>query len=359
MRAMQQRAIRCFSVLLYGGVVVGAIWLSVRFLLPWGAPFLLALALAALLEIPVRALVRRGWKRSAASALLSLAALAGMLLLLAHLGSRCLTAIADFARQSPALVKGMAEGMERLESGIRSFLDTAPEELAEVLRTALDGLADALYAVPARLSQSALDAVSQAAQHSPDALLFAVTFGIGTYFFSASFPRVLRFLEAQLPREQKRHLSGLGRDLKSSFGGFLRTQLILMAMTFFELLLAFLLLRVRAAAGLAALTAAVDALPVFGTGTILLPWAAYSLLLGNTGRGIGLVLTWALVNLVRSAAQAKLLGDQIGLDPLASLIAIYVGWQLGGVWGMLLCPLVLVTLRQLNDKGVIHLWKSP
>ena len=355
---MQQRALRCFSVLLYMGVTVGAVWLSVRFLLPWGAPFLLAFGLAALLEYPVRALVRSGWKRSAASAVLSLGALAAVLFGIVRLGARCLTALADFARQGPELVQRMAEGVGRLEAGLLAYIEAAPPELGDLLRTALDGIAETLYAVPAKLSQSALDAVSRAAQHSPDMLLFAVTFGIGTYFFSASFPRVQRFLEAQLPPEQKRHLAGLGQDLRLSFSGFLRAQLMLMAVTFFELLLAFLLLGVRAAAGLAALTAAVDALPVFGTGTVLLPWAAYSLLLGNTGRALGLTLSWALVNLVRSAAQAKLLGDQIGLDPLASLIAVYVGWQLGGVWGMLLCPLVLVTLRQLNDKGVLHLWKS-
>lgn len=355
---MQQRALRCFSLLLYMGVAVGAVWLSVKFLLPWGAPFLLAFGLAALLERPVRALVRRGWRRSAASALLSLTALALVLFGLARLGARCLTALADFARQGPELVQRMAEGLGRLERGLLAYIDTAPPELSQLLRTALDGMAEALTSVPARLSQSALDAVSRAAQHSPDVLLFAVTFGIGTYFFSAAFPRVLRFLESQLPPEQKRRLAGLGRDLRGSFSGFLRAQLMLLALTFFELLLAFLLLGVRAAAGLAALTAAVDALPVFGTGTVLLPWAACSLLLGNSGRALGLALTWALVNLVRSAAQAKLLGDQIGLDPLASLLAVYVGWQLGGVWGMLLCPLVLVTLRELNDKGVLHLWKS-
>ena len=355
---MQQRALRCFSFLLYMGVAVGIVWLSVRFLLPWGAPFLLAFGLAALLEFPVRALVRRGWKRSVASAVLSLGALAAVLLALARLGARCLTALAEFARQGPELVQRMAEGAGRLEAGLLAYIAAAPPELGELLRTALDGITRTLYAIPARLSQSALDAVSRVAQHSPDVLLFAVTFGIGTYFFSASFPRVKRFLEAQLPPEQKRRMAGLGEDLRGSFSGFLRAQIILMAMTFFELLFAFLLLRVRAAAGLAALTAAVDALPVFGTGTVLLPWAACCLLLGDGGRALGLALTWALVNLVRGAAQAKLLGDQIGLDPLASLIAVYVGWQLGGVWGMLLCPLALVTLRQLNDKGVLHLWKS-
>ncbi len=348
---------RCFFALVYVGALVGAVWLSVRFVLPWGAPFLLAFALAALLETPVRALTRRGWRRSFASALLSLAALAAVLLGLGRLLSRTLGALSDFLRRGPGLMQALLDSLGRWESALRAYIDAAPPELAEVLRTALDGFAATLTALPARLSGGALALVSRAAQHGPDVLLFAVSFGIGTYFFSAAFPQVLAFLARQLPPETRRRLEGLGRDLRGSLSGFARAQLLLMGLTFLELLLAFLLLRVEAAMGLAALTALVDALPVFGTGTVLLPWALGCLLLGQTGRAVGLALTWALVNLVRSAAQAKLLGDQIGLDPLASLLAIYVGWQLAGVWGMLLCPLVLVTLRQLNDKGVIVLWK--
>ena len=100
------------------------------------------------------------------------------------------------------------------------------------------------------------------------------------------------------------------------------------------------------------------ALPVFGTGIVLVPWAVYSFILGDTARGIGLLICWGVVNLVRSCVQAKLLGDQIGLDPLPSLLAMYVGWRVWRVWGMLLFPILFVTLRQLNDRGVIHLWKS-
>lgn len=348
---------RCLFALVYMGAAVGAVWLSVRFVLPWGAPFLLAFALAALLELPVRALIRRGWRRRAASALLSLAALAAVLFGLGRLCAKGFTLLSDLLRRGPELMRAPVEALTRWEGALLAYIEAAPPEFAEVLRTALDGLAATLTDLPARLSRSALALVSRAAQGSPDMLLFAVSFGIGTYFFSASFPRVLAFLERQLPPETKRRLAGLGQELRGSLSGFFRAQLLLMGLTFLELLLAFVLLHIRAAAGLAALTALVDALPVFGTGTVLLPWAACCLLLGETGRSLGLALTWALVNLVRSAAQAKLLGDQIGLDPLASLLALYVGWQLAGVWGMLLCPLVLVTLCRLNDKGVLTLWK--
>ena len=356
---MRQGAAKCFSVLLYSAAAVGGIWLGVRFLLPWAAPFILAFALAALLEPAVRVLVRRGVRRSAAAGFLSLALLALAVWGLVSLGSWGVSAATEFAGRAPSLMKGLGEALERLESRALAYIAAAPEGLSTYMEGAMEAVGEAIYGLPGLASQWALDAVAGAAQSSPDFLLFAATAGIGTYFISASFPRTLAFVAAQLPEDFRRRLSGLGKDLKASFGGFFRAQLMLMAMTFFELLLAFALLGVESPGALAAVTALIDALPVFGTGLVLLPWALYSMLLGSIGRGLGLLITWALVNLVRSCVQAKLLGDQIGLDPLASLIAVYVGWRVWRVWGMLLFPILLVTLRQLNDKGVIKLWKNP
>ena len=245
-----------------------------------------------------------------------------------------------------------------LENRAMDYIGSAPEGTAAYLETAASSIGDMLYSLPAAISKQAIAFLSRTAQASPDTLLFIVTAGIGTYFISAAFPKINAFILAQLPAGFRQRLEGLGADLRGSFGGFMRAQLILMAMTFIELLIAFLLLGVRGALGIAAVTALIDALPVFGTGVVLVPWAIFCLLLGNTGRAIGLIICWAFVNLVRSCTQAKLLGDQIGLDPIASLAAIYVGWRVCGVWGMLLFPILLVTVQQLNDRGVIRLWKS-
>lgn len=355
---MQQRLIRCFSALLYSAAAVGAIWLTVRFLLPWAAPFLLAYALAAALEPLVRWMQRHGWKRGAASGLLTLALLALLLWAVFALSAWAISAVTDFTRLAPELMRSLGQTLERMEDRAMAYIRATPDGVSQYMETAMEALGDALYGLPALISQWALDAVGRVAKSSPDVLLFAVTAGIGTYFISASFPKTTAFIAAQLPESFRRKLEGLGADLKSSFGGFFRAQLILMAMTFFELLLAFFILDIEGAPGIAAITAVIDALPVFGTGTVLVPWAIYSLLLGSFGRGIGLLICWGVVNLVRSCVQAKLLGDQIGLDPLISLIAIYVGWRVWQVWGMLLFPILFVTLRQLNDKGVIRLWKS-
>ena len=356
---MQQRALRCFSMLLYSCAAIGAIWLTVRFFLPWAAPFLVALALAAVMEPVVRLLCRHGFKRSIAAGMLTLGLLALTVWGLFTLAAKGVSAVTDFARQAPDLMATAGQRLGALEARALAYIETAPDGVAEYLKAALDAVAAAVYGLPAQLSQWTLDTMARTAQAGPDALLFTVTAGIGTYFISAAFPGIAAFLAAQLPEDFRRRLSGLGQDLKGSFGGFLRAQLILMAMTFFELLLAFLLLRIPDAAGIAAITALIDALPVFGTGVVLVPWALYSLLLGSYGQGVALLICWLLVNLVRNCVQAKLLGDQIGLDPIVSLIAIYVGWRVWHVWGMLLFPILFVTMQQLNDKGVIKLWKTP
>jgi len=355
---MGKGAQRCRNALAYGAVLVGGGWLLLRFLLPWLSPFLLSLAIAAAMEPLVRALVRRRWRRGLAASLVSLGVLALLIWGILALAGWGAARAADFARSLPSVMTGLAQGLDRAEGWLLSAIDQAPPELESTLRLALDALGQSLYTLPALLSQWALDALGKLAGRSPDLLLFAVTAGIGTYFCSASFPRVLAFLSAQVPERWKTRLEGLGRDLKSSLGGWLRAQGILMAITFLELLAAFWLLGVPEALGLALLTAGLDALPLFGTGVVLAPWALFCLLLGQVSRGLGLLLTWAVASLVRSCIEAKLLGDQIGLPPLASLTALYVGWRVGKVWGMLLFPILTVTLRQLNDRGVLQLWRK-
>ena len=352
------RLARGLLLILEAAGVVGAVWLLLHFVLPWTAPFLAAWALAALLEGPVRFLVRHRWKRSAASALCCLAALGLLGWGLAALFSRGIGAVTDFVQGLPELVQAMALRIGDLESRLETRLRSAGDGSALFFEQGLRSLSAALAALPAQVSRAALSLLSRAAQKSPDILLFLATAAIGSYFLSASFPAVRAFLLSQLPDPLRQRLEELTEDLKSGFGGVVRAQLILMAMTFFELLVALLLLRVRGAAGLAALTALIDALPVFGTGIVLLPWALVCLLLGDTRRGLGLLVSWGLVCLVRSCTQAKLLGDQIGLDPLTSLLSVYVGWRVCGVWGMLLFPILAMILIQLNRRGVIHLWRQ-
>ena len=355
---MSDRLARGLTLLLTAAGAVGALWLAVRFLLPWTAPFLAAWLLAAALEAPVGWLERHGWRRGAAAGLCTLLALGLLLWGLAALVWKGVGALTDFVQQLPGQMEQVQTRLAALQSAAERGIRSAPAGSAFFWEQGLAAFHQALAALPGAASRAALGFLSRTAQASPDTALFLVTMALGTYFLSAAFPTVRAFLLAQLPDSLRRRLEGLGKDLRGGFGGVLRAQLILMLMTFFVLTAAFLLLRIPNALGLAALTALIDALPVFGAGIVLLPWALTSLLLGSTRRALGLLLSWGTVTLVRSLAQAKLLGDQIGLDPLASLLSVYVGWRVCGVWGMLVFPLLLLGLIQLNDRGVLRLWKE-
>lgn len=355
---MQKKAMRCLELLIGAAAVFGGGWLLLRFVLPGLAPFLLAYLLAALMEPAVCALQRLRFRRSAAAALVTMALLALLLFLSARLLTRGMAALNELAASLPGMIGTLSQRVNALEERLLGLAREIPGG-GEDLELVLDTLNRTLTGVPERLSRQLLEAAGAAAQRSPDVLLFLITAGLGSYFLSSSFPAVRAFLLAQLPPAWLKHLELLGGDLRQSFGGWMRAQLLLMLITFAELLAALLILRVPGAAPIAALTAFVDALPVFGVGVVLLPWAAMALLRGELRLGIGLVIAFAVISLMREILQAKILGDQIGLDPLPSLLAVYVGWKLCGVWGLLLFPLLLVMLRRLNDRGLLRLWKNP
>lgn len=333
-------------------------WAAVRYVLPVLAPFLVGFALASVMEGAVRALVRRGLPRRLASALSTLTLLGLLCALPILLAGQALGALSALIRTAPALVRAVELRLDALEHLLGRYAAALPESVSVYFRTALASAEASLNTLPAMLSGKLLGFAAQTAQNSPGALLFLVTLFLGTYFLSASYSAVTAFLRAQLPQRLRRRAGEIAFDLRANLGGWLRAQLILAGLTFGELLLLFSLLSLRGALPLAALIALIDALPVFGTGAVLVPWALVLFLLGQNGRALALLVGWAATAVGRNLLQAKLLGDQIGLPPLVSLLALYVGWRVWGVWGMIVFPLLFASLCQLSDRGVIRLWNS-
>ena len=139
--------------------------------------------------------------------------------------------------------------------------------------------------------------------------------------------------------------------LRRTFWKWLGAEGVLCGVTFLLLLLGFLYLKQDYGFLLAVLIALVDALPVLGAGLFLVPWALGHLLLGSVPRGVALLALYAVILLVRSILEPKLMAAQAGLPPLSALLAMYVGYSFFGVGGMLLLPIVLLFCRQLSAGG--------
>ena len=344
--------------LLYAAVAVGALWLGFRFVLPWAAPFLLALLTARLMEPGVRWLMGRfRFRRGFAAAVCSLLALLLILLLISLAISQLVNGIGAFARNLPEIAGQLGHVFERLERQFYHLVIAAPVETQAVIQTAINSFTEMLDELPGQLSAGLLGLAASAATAFPRFFLFILTYGISVIFMSVSYPQVTAFLLRQIPPRWQARTRAFGQDMVKTLGKWARAQVKLIGVTFALLTISFLSLRIPYGILWAALIALIDALPVFGTGTVLIPWALFSLLSGNFTLGIGLAATYATVSIVHSFMEPRFIGEQLGLHPVATLMAMYLGYRLVGVLGMITFPMAFILLKQFHDQGHVRLWK--
>lgn len=352
----ENRHVRFLLGLLYAALALLGLWLALHFLLPWLAPFLVALLLAHLLEKPVSALSERlklpRWTAAmlcTVALYLLLGALVGLLLW------RAGYELALLLGRLPSLLAGLPSLGKALENWGYRLIIAAPVGLQESLRSALEALIQRSIALPNRLYDLLAGFVGGAVSALPDGALFLFTTALATYFSSAGRPQLLALFRRLLPPAWQPRLEAVKNCLRGALGQWLRAQGLLMLITFAELTVGLFLLRVDLALLLAALIALVDALPVFGTGTVLLPWAVLALLAGNWQQALGLVILYGVITTVRSLVEPQLVGKRLGLHPLAALCSMYVGFRALGIAGMILAPLGAMLVKQLFDAGVISL----
>ena len=348
---MHNRLLRCLLLL-------AGIYLAARFLLAPLLPFLIALGLSVLLEPWVQRCrrklgLRRDFTAASLTTALLLAAGAGLWLLAGKLldqAAACLDALPRLLQQLPHL-------LDALEARYAGLCRACPVQVRLWLDSALETLSEEGLSLASEASGSLLAWASGLVGKLPGILLFLATTVLAVYFTALSYPDIAAFIRRQIPGRWQGTLSAAASTLRSTFWKWLKAESLLCFITFCLLLAGFWYLRIDYALLTAVLVALVDALPVLGAGTVLVPWAIYHLLLGSLPRGVALLALYAIILLVRSLMEPRIMAAQAGLSPLSALLAMYLGYRLFGVWGMLLLPVALLFVKQLQDSGILHLWK--
>jgi len=344
--------------LAYTAAIAALVWLGVRYVLVWLLPFIIALALAAAAEPAIEFCRRKmRFKRSFSAAVLTLFLLLALSALAAVILTALLRQAYDLLRELPGQLEQLPLLLENLRRRLDEFCAACPDSVRRTLRQFTTQLSPQLSALLQRFTSAAIAFVTDALGKLPQALLFCGTTALAVFFAASSYPSIMAFLRRQLPPRSLHTARGVKESLYTTLGKWLRSELTLIAVTFAQLLAGLVLLGEPYALLLAFLIALIDALPVFGTGTVLIPWAILSCLTGQVPRGIALAALYALITLVRSVMEPRIVAAQAGLPPLAALLAMYVGFCSLGVAGMLLFPLALLFIKQLHDAGVLHLWK--
>lgn len=338
--------------------MVGLVYLGLRFALVWLLPFLPALAVAAWAERPLQWVRRKmHLTRPFLAAVVTLTVTALTVGTAVAILGALWRQLMDLLAQAPQLLAALPTMLGDITARLEEFRVTLPHASRQAMNEALTALGNALGSTAVNLSASLLEGVKSWMGKLPGLLLFCVTAVMALFFTVSGYPQLKQFLIRQIPIDKRAAAQSLKEGALGAVWRWARAQVLLITVTFLELLAGFLLLRRDYALLLSFLIALLDALPIFGAGMVLLPWAAVLGLVGDMAGALGLTALYVIVWLVRSVLEPKILGKSGGLPPLPSLLAIYVGFRAAGVAGMILGPLVLLLIKEFHDRGVVRLWK--
>ncbi|MCI8359749.1 MAG: sporulation integral membrane protein YtvI [Clostridiales bacterium] len=336
--------------------VCGLALFALRYLLAYLLPFVIGFILTAAVQRPARWLRKKtrapGGLWSVILVIFSYLAAVAVLILLVYQLYRQLS---SFARTLPSYIPMISELFSGVNNHISAWFADLPEELSGAIQsmpgTAISKLADTL-------SVSLGNFAAAVAAALPGILVTSLVTIVASCFIAKDYDQIVGFIKEQLSGRYWRLLT----DAKKLFGTnilkMLRGYLILMLLTFTELSIGLLLLRYNNAIALAAIIAIVDILPVLGTGTVLIPWVVIKLISGDLIGAVGLAVMYIVITIIRNILEPKIIGKQVGLHPLLTLLSMYAGLKILGVWGLFGFPIALIILKSLHDTGRLRLWKT-
>ncbi|MBQ6430750.1 MAG: sporulation integral membrane protein YtvI [Oscillospiraceae bacterium] len=329
--------------------VVG-VWLTAKLLLPIGLPFLLGYILSCA-AYPMAAWLQKrarfpAWLSSFLTvSFVCLAVIAGLF----FLGRFAVAELERLARRLPALFSSLEQPLDDLHGNLLRLSANLPASTAAIAAQWVDRLFEGGSVLAGTVSDRLLRMAGDLISFLPDCLLFLLTTLLSAFFFSSQRSQLCSAVRRRVPEDWIERFHTVCKRLKTALGGYFKAQLWLTGVTFSILTVGLLLLRVPNAPLTALIIAVIDALPVFGSGTVLIPWSLITLLRGETSLAVGLLLLYAAAAVSRAILEPRFLGRQIGMHPLLTLLSLYAGFRLFGVMGMILLPIGAILLKQLYD----------
>lgn len=197
-----------------------------------------------------------------------------------------------------------------------------------------------------------LDAVKNLLLSLPNLATVFVISLMGAFFISKDFYLWRTRFRRILPQRVNSRMDTVIIDLKNALVGFVKAQLTLVSITAVIVIFGLLVMRVPYAVTVGLLTGLVDLLPYLGTGTIFVPWIVYMFFKGQYSMVIGLSILYAIVLIVRQITEPKVVAENVGLDPLLTLIGLFIGYSLFGFLGLIVGPVSLVVINALLKASV-------
>lgn len=335
---------------IYIAMIFGLGYIAIKYLLPMLMPFVIGLFIA----VAFRKLIdfieaKLHIRRSFVSIIILIIFYGILVLLISLIGVKIFTFLKDLFGRLPNLY------VETIEPAISKAGENLIKQFPQV-KPYIQDMSDTIFSFVKDASSSVIGTITGIAGGLPTLLIKLIFTIVSSFFFTIDYYRISRFVIRQFKGASRDMLLKLKDNGIGTLGKFIRAYAAIISITFIELSLGLWIIGIPNPALYGALIAIIDVLPILGTGLILLPWAVIALILGNTKVGIGMLILYIVITAVRQTIEPKIVGQQIGLHPILTLLLMFIGAQLMGVLGLLILPVIATILKKLNDEGTITLF---
>nr|WP_089983233.1 sporulation integral membrane protein YtvI [Clostridium sp. C105KSO13] len=257
--------------------------------------------------------------------------------------------IGDLISNSPNLYAQFKSGLEQIGDALSGVFSRLPQGVESGWDTAVDNLNEYAAKVVANISEPTVAAAGNFAKRLPSYLISFIVTMMSAYLFTVNREEVIQWMKKVSPPSIAKRMELVSDNLKYAVGGYFKAQFKIMAIVFVVLFVSFVVLDVHYSILIAFLISFLDFLPFFGTGTALIPWALYQGLMGDYKMAVALIIVYILTQLMRQLVQPKFVGDSMGLNPLVTLLLLYIGYKVSSILGMILAvPIGMVLINMIR-----------
>lgn len=266
--------------------------------------------------------------------------------ILAYAGTLLFREAKELIDELPVLVEEAGQKFDQFTAYLQNKTETLPAGIRNSINSFILGISSYVNNISQGSKPITVGKVSLFAKNVAEAFLYIIITILSAYFFTAYRDELSSGLKKHIPASIVNYWRLVCDNFKSAFGGYFKAQFKIMLILIVIMFAGFEILQVGYSFLFALGIAFLDFLPVFGTGTILWPWALIEMIDGNYFKAVGLILIYLICQVVKQILQPKMVGDSIGLHPLATLILLFVGYKLYGVVGMIIgIPIGMVLLN--------------
>lgn len=332
-----------------------AILLLIIFLLPKVVMFFFPFVLGWIISLMAKPLVRLfeekvKLKRKAGSAIVIVLVLAIVIAIVYGICYFLFKQILGFVNDFPTIWASVVTEFDNVGKSLAGVYDKLPMAVKETLDTFISNSGQ--YFRNFNIGSDKLKSVGDFVNKIPDIIMAIVMTLLSSYFFVADKDYIKNIADKYLPASVRYHFDLVKKSIAKAFGGYFKAQFKIEVWIYLITVIGLFIVRVDYAILVALGICFMDFLPVFGAGTVMVPWAIIKFIDGDYTMGIALLVIWGIGQLVRQIIQPKIVGDSVGMDSIPTLFLLFIGFALKGVLGMILAIPVGIIIKNLIEEGV-------